>query len=239
VVRGRAFYPDLPEPDQVWPTLVFDLLPAGIRGLIFVALIAAIMSTLDSVLNGAASLVVNDFIKTQKKWKFTDKQLLLIGRGIIAVFMLLAALWAPQILRFEGMVEYFQSFLGHITTPVVVVFLSGLFWPRGTRQAAFYTLLIATPIGLILFLTNEIFELYQFQFLYATGLMLLFSALLFITISLVTEAPEREKLKKIMWSRYYWQEESTELKKKPLWKNYRIHASMLMLITFSMIWIFR
>lgn len=237
-IIGSALYPDIEEPDQIWPVLVFDFLPIGIRGLIFAALIAALMSTLDSVLNGAASLVVNDFIRTRKKWDFSDKQLMLISRVSIGVFMVFAALWAPQILRFEGIVEYFQSFLAHITMPVVVVFLGGLFWKRATRHAAFWTLAIAAPLGLAVFLTNEIFDVFQIQFLYMAGVMLILSLAIFVGISLATEAPDREKLEEMTWSRRHWKAESEELRGKPLWKNYRVQAVVLTVVTVAMIIIF-
>jgi solute:Na+ symporter, SSS family len=238
-VIGRALYPDLAEPDQVWPAMVFDFLPVGIRAVVFAALVAALMSTLDSVLNGASSLVVNDFIKTRDRWDFSDKQLLRISRATIGVFMVIAALWAPQIMRFEGLVEYFQSFLAHITMPVVVVFLGGLFWPRSTRHAAFYTLVIAAPIGFAAFLAGEVFEVFQLQFLYGAGVMLLFSGILFVTISLVTVPPDREKVAEMTWSRRYWAEESKELEGKPFWQNYRVLSAALAVATLAMIWIFR
>lgn len=50
-----VLYPDLPSPDLVFPTLVFDLLSVGIRGIILAALVAAITSTVDSILNSASS----------------------------------------------------------------------------------------------------------------------------------------------------------------------------------------
>jgi solute:Na+ symporter, SSS family len=235
---GRAIFPELPEPDQVWPALIFEFFPIGIRGLIFAALVAALMSTLDSVLNGAASLVVNDFIRTNDKWEFSDKKLLLISRIAIGVFVVLAALWAPLILEFEGIVEYFQSFLGHITMPVVVVFLGGLFWRRSTRHAAFWTILIGAPIGFAAFLATQVFELFDFQFLYGTGVMFLLSLILFISITMATEAPDRKKLEGMIWSRKFWNEETEELKEKPWWKNYRIHALIIVIITIIMIIIF-
>jgi solute:Na+ symporter, SSS family len=238
-VMGRVLYPDLTEPDQIWPALVFDFLPIGLKGLVFAALIAALMSTLDSVLNGAASLVVNDLVKTRKRWRFSDRQLLLLSRVMIGFFMVAAALWAPMILRFEGIVEYFQSFLGHITMPVVVVFLGGLFWPGATSHGAFYTMLIIFPVGFAAFLVGEVFGFYELQFLYATGLLLLLSSILFVAISLRTEPPEAAKVKQMCWSRRFWREESAELRGKPLWKSYRLQGMVLTVVTFIMIWIFR
>ncbi|SDY34786.1 solute:Na+ symporter, SSS family [Citreimonas salinaria] len=56
-------YPDLETPDLAFPTLAFDLMPIGVRGLIIAALIAAIMSSLDSAMNSASTLVVKDFVE--------------------------------------------------------------------------------------------------------------------------------------------------------------------------------
>jgi SSS family transporter len=68
-IFGRLLYPeaDYPalaeNPDLIFPTLMFDLLPVGVRGLIVTALIAAIMSSVDSTLNSASTLVTMDFVK--------------------------------------------------------------------------------------------------------------------------------------------------------------------------------
>jgi solute:Na+ symporter, SSS family len=236
-VMGREIYPDLAEPDQIWQALVFDHMPIGLRGLIFAALVAALMSTLDSVLNGASSLVVNDFIKTRKR-EFSERALLMISRGMIGVFMIIAALWAPVITEFDTIVEYFQSFLGHITMPVVVIFLGGLFWARGTRHAAFLTLLIGFPIGLAAFLTGELFELYELQFLYATGLMFLLSLGIYVVTSMLTTAPEAENINDIMWSKEHWHEETEELNDLPLWQNPRIISIGIAILTVVMVVMF-
>jgi solute:Na+ symporter, SSS family len=236
-VMGREIYPDLAEPDQIWQALVFDYMPIGLRGLIFAALVAALMSTLDSVLNGASSMVVNDFVKTRKR-EFSDRALMLISRGTIAVFMVIAALWAPVITEFGTIVEYFQSFLGHITMPVVVIFLGGLFWTRGTRIAAFVTMLVGFPVGLIAFLTGELLEWYELQFLYATGVMLLFSLVLYVVVSLLTTAPDEEEVSEIMWSREHWNQETEELNDLPLWQNPRILAIGIGILTVGMVLFF-
>lgn len=235
---GRALFPDLPQPDQVWPALVFELLPVGFRGFVLAALVAALMSTLDSVLNGAGSLVVGDFVKTSERLKLDDKQLLLLSRAVVAVLMGVAALWAPQILRFEGLVEYFQSFLGHLTMPVVVVFLGGLFWRRGTHTAAFWTLVVGVPVGLAGFLAGEVFEVYDLQFLYAAGVMLALSAVLFVGLSLVSEPPGEETVRELTWSRALWRAETKELAQKPLYKRYRPYAYALVVVTLGMVWLF-
>lgn len=198
-VMGRDIFPEIGDADQIWPALVFGLLPEGLRGLALVALVAALMSTVDSVLNGSASLVVNDFVKPRKK-EMSEEKMLLLSRVLVGIFMVLAAIWAPIIGSFGGIVEYFQSFVGYITMPVAVVFLGGLFWARPPRHAAFWTLSIGIPIGIACFTAFEALELIDLQFLYGTGLMLLMNLAIFVTITFRPEAPDLKKGEDV-WSR--------------------------------------
>lgn len=233
-LMGREVFEDLDQPDQIWPALAFDFLPVGIRGLVVAALVAALMSTLDSVLNGAASLVTHDFIKVHRP-RLSERRLLLIGRLLVGGFMILAALWAPQIARFPTIVEYFQSFLGAITMPVVVVVLGGIFWHRATGTAAFLTLVCLWPVGLAAFIANELLGLIDIQFLYLTGIMLALSAVMFVVVSLVTRAPERAAVEDVTWSRRTWQDESQLLQGVPWWRNYRWYAVGLAVLTLAVL----
>ena len=230
-VLGRGIYEvdEIPNSDMVWPALVFDFVPTGLRGLVVAALIFALMSTLDSVLNGAASLVVNDFVKTRRR-QFTERQLLVIGRVLVGIFMLGAALWAPVITTFSGIVAYFQSFLGYVTMPLVVVLLGGLFWRRASTVAGVWTLAVV-PFGLVAFFLAEVFEVFDIQFLYGTGIMFLLSLVVFVVISLATEAPPREKVDAITWSPATWRQESEELVGTPWYKNYRVLSLALGVVT--------
>ena len=233
-ILARDVFPDLDNPDLAWPALVFEFIPIGLRGLVVAALIAALMSTLDSVLNGAASLVINDFVKTRER-EFSEKQLMLMSRGLIALFMLLAIAWAPIILQFDTIVEYFQSFLGYVTMPIVVVLLGGIFWRRGSSAAAFWTLVSMVPIGLAGFVTGEVLELHSIQFLYATGIMLALSVVVFVAISLVTPAPSREAIAEVVFDRDNWRRETEELRGKPWYANHRRLALGLGILTVAVV----
>lgn len=234
-LMGRELFPDLEEQDHIWPALVFELLPIGLRGLALAALVAALMSTIDSVLNGSASIAVNDFIKPRKK-EWSDKRMLLISRLLVGGFMIAAALWAPVIGSFGGIVEYFQSFLGYVTMPVVVVFLAGLFSSRPPRHAAFWTLSIGIPVGLAGFAIFEFAELIDLQFLYGTGLMLLLSLAILVGITLRSEAPELEA--ETTFSRQTWQDETRELSDLPKWQNPRLLGAVLVVATMAVVVMF-
>jgi SSS family solute:Na+ symporter len=96
---GIVLLPELDTPDRVFPSLAFELLPIGFRGLIVAALLAAIMSSLDSALNAAASLLTMDFVRPLRPHT-SGRALLAIGRVFTAVLIVLAALYAPLIESF-------------------------------------------------------------------------------------------------------------------------------------------
>jgi SSS family solute:Na+ symporter len=233
-ILARGVFEDLEDPDLAWPSLVFEFLPVGVRGVVVAALIAALMSTLDSVLNGASSLVINDWVKTRDK-EYTEKQLLRYGRIMVGVFMVVAAAWAPVITTFANIVEYFQSFLGYVTMPVVVVLLGGIFWKRATAAAGFWTLAVVFPLGLVGFVTGEILELYDLQFLYATGVMVVLSAIVFVAISLATPAPDPSGFEEVSFTRETWREESEELAGKPWYANYRYLSLAILILTVAVV----
>jgi len=147
--------PELDSPDRAFPALAFELLAPGLRGLMLVALLAAIMSSLDSALNAAASLLTMDFVRPLRP-AIGDRGLLRIGRAFTAVLIVLAALYAPLIERFGSLFQYFQSTLAYLVPPVVAVFLAGLFSARVTRGAGFAGLAGGLAAGLALFLANEV-----------------------------------------------------------------------------------
>jgi solute:Na+ symporter, SSS family len=235
-ILATGIFEDLDDPDMVWPALIFEYFPTGIRGLIVAALIAALMSTLDSVLNGASSLVVNDFVKTRDR-EFSERQLVLIGRVLVGFFMVVAAAWAPVITTFDTLVEYFQSFLGYVTMPIVVVLIGGILYKRASSTAAFYTLAIVFPLGLAGFFVGEIFELHDLQFLYATGVMFLISLVTFLVLSRLRPITEedRERVEEYMFTRETWRKETEELRGKPKYKNYRWLSGALVVLTVAVV----
>jgi len=228
-VMAQTFYHDLNNPDMVFPLLAFDLLPIGLRGLMLAALAAAILSSLESIFNSAATLFTMDFVKHFHP-HLSESTLVRTGKAATIGFMSLSAIWAPQIARFPSLWQYLQSILAYITPPVVVLFTLGIFWQRGTATAATITLAVGIPTGLLGWVLNEIAAVYQIQFLYACGLMTLISGLIFIGTSLVTARPSKLQIAALTWSRTFWQNESGELEELAWYRNYRYQSVGLLAI---------
>jgi SSS family solute:Na+ symporter len=231
-IFGRLLYPaaDYPalaeNPDLIFPTLMFDLLPVGIRGLIIAALVAAIMSSVDSTLNSASTLVTMDFIKKLKP-DVPNHSLVVAGRIVTFVFMSLAILWAPQIIKFPNIWTYLQQMLAYLAPPIVACFFGGVFWKRANRHGALAALLAGHGAAAVIFglalsgsiiiqtqaLTPEEIQMAAagtpvIHFLYVAPIVLLISLAALVVVSLATEKPDEEVVRTLTWSPAVFAEET-------------------------------
>jgi SSS family solute:Na+ symporter len=229
-VMATAIYPRLERPDLVFPTLAFDLLPVGLRGLILAALAAAILSSLESIYNSASTLFTFDFAAKLNP-RLTDAQLVSTGRWATVAFMVLSAVWAPQISRFPTLWQYLQSVLSYVTPPVVAVFLFGMLWRRATPAAAAMTLGVGLPLGLVGWIINEIVGVFSIQYLYASGVMFGVSSLLMLGLSLATRPADPARLEATVWRETIWQEDRKELRGVPWYRNWLVLSVLLLAVT--------
>jgi len=232
-----VLYPDLQSPDMVFPILIADLMPVGVRGIILAALVAAITSSVDSILNSTSTLVTMDFVKPLKP-NISEKKLVNIGRVTTTVAMIIAILWAPQIQNFPSLWTYLQSILAYTTAPIVAIFLGGIFWRKANRHAAFATFVAGISLGIFGFVLNEIVGVYSIHYLYSSAISLVISLIIFIVVSLSTPPEPPEKIKGLVWSPKLWKTETEELKQVPFWKNYRYQAIILILTTAAIVFWF-
>ena len=232
-VMASALYPDLPRADMVFPTLAFDLLPPGVRGLVIAALAAAIFSSLEAILHSASTLFTMDLVRGLRP-RTGDRTLVWTGRAATLGFMALAALWAPQITRFPTLWQYLQSVLAYVTPPVVALFLLGLLWPRGNRAGALWTLGLGIPVGIGGWIANEILGATEIQYLYASGLMLLASAALFVAASLATPPPRAEQVRGCTWDPAFWPPGAPGAR-PPWYADYRLLAALLLAVTATIV----
>jgi len=193
-----SLYPGIEKADAVFPLLVTQVLPVGLVGLVLAGLVSAIMSSVDSALNSSSTLLVIDFIKPRNP-NLTEKDITRYGRMATIVFMVLAALWAPQI---QGLWAYLQQTFSIVVPPIVVIFLMGAFYKRGTSDAAFYTLLIGTGFGIIAFLLG-LYGKWPLHFTINVGLMIALSAAVFVVVSHLTPPPTKEQLDTLTFNKAY------------------------------------
>ncbi len=140
-VAAAILAPDLTAPDRAYPT-VMNLLPAGILGLVFAALIAAIVSSLASMMNSISTIFTMDLYRNFKKGEQSEEELVLTGRiasfSAIVIAMIVAR---PLLGNFSQAFQYIQEFTGFFTPGICALFLLGFFWPNTTAIGALLTAL--------------------------------------------------------------------------------------------------
>ena len=227
-------YPDLETPDLAFPTLAFELMPVGVRGLIMAALIAAIMSSLDSALNSASTLVVKDFI--EPIWKIEEDRQVWLGRVVTGVVMVFGAIYAPSIAGFESLFSYFQSSLSYIIPTIVVVYILGLFVPWLNGTGAFWTIVIGLVVGIPLFILKEVTGVWESWGLPAIHYTVMSTIMMFIGIvvhfglSAMTRQGTKEDIDNLVWSGSETKKIFTKLE-RPIWIDRTLWSGLLIIAT--------
>jgi SSS family solute:Na+ symporter len=237
-IFARALYPDIEKANLVYPTLLFDLLPPGLLGLVLAGLLAAMMSSIDSALNSASTLVTMDFVNKLKP-NISSEKLMWVGRGVTFVFMILSALWAPQIDKFPTLWEYLQNALSYIAPPIVALYVFGVFWKRANHQGAAAAIVVGIVGSVFFFFSSDTIWMPQIHFLYIAGILFLVCSASIVIVSLLTSPPSEEKIKDYTWSKQIYKTETRELKEIPFYKNYRFHAVALMILLLIVLIIYR
>jgi SSS family solute:Na+ symporter len=142
------------KPDHAYPTLM-NLLPAGLKGVAFAALTAAIVASLAGKANSISTIFSLDIYKKYFNKDASDKKLVRIGRWAVIVAMLVAALVTPALRSLDQAYQFIQEYVGFISPGVLAIFLLGFFWKPTTAAAAMAGALLTIPISTVLkFLPN-------------------------------------------------------------------------------------
>jgi solute:Na+ symporter, SSS family len=155
-----VLFPSLSDPNAAYMTMVTELFPAGMTGLVMAVLIAALVSTIDSALNSLSTVFTMDIYVKKYKPEATPRETVRIGRIVAIVGAAIAVLLTMAIDSIKGLnlFDVFQAVLGFIAPPMSVVFLMGVLWKRTTTRAANFVLSAGTALS---FLTG-IFYLWVF-----------------------------------------------------------------------------
>ncbi len=187
--------PDLAKPDEAYPTMM-RLLPPGILGLVFAALIAAVVASTASKINSIATIFTLDLYAKFRHVESRaedgaqagdvghERRLVLVGRTAAVVAVLIACLTARPLLgQSDQAFQFIQEFTGFFTPGITVIFLLGLFWKRANEAGA-----IAAAAGSVLLSYALKLGWPQLPFMDRMGLVFLVTLALAVVISLLTAA---------------------------------------------------
>ncbi len=177
------------KPDHAYPTLM-NLLPAGLKGVAFAALTAAIVASLAGKANSISTIFSLDIYKKYFDKTASDRKVVRVGRWAVIISMVMAAIVTPALKSLDQAYQFIQEYVGFFSPGVLAVFLLGMFWKRTTATAALVGALLTIPISAILkFLpvwTDGFFP--DYPFLDRMTITFFIIAALMITISLLRPA---------------------------------------------------
>jgi SSS family solute:Na+ symporter len=147
IIAFQLYRDEIGGKDQAYAVLVKNILPPGLTGLFFAALLGAIMSSLDSMLNSASTIFTMDIYKRHIRRDATPEHLVKVGRIATVVFVLSACLLGPLPGKLgAGVFEFIQKFWGFFSPGIVAVFFFGLVFRRAPSIAAVSAMILGIPI---------------------------------------------------------------------------------------------
>lgn len=194
--------------DSVYPLLINNLIPAGLKGLVLIGTLATVMSTTAAFLNSISTLFTYDVYKKWINKEATDKKLVRVGGITTLCLMVFSIAYAPVIENFGGIFLYFQSLSTYLAVPVATCFLFGMFWKRATPAAALTVMIAGIPLGALVQLifiplafSKETIAAYSLTNFYVTGgITQVFCAVIMIAVSWYTTPRPVVEIQSYLWT---------------------------------------
>ncbi len=222
--------------DTAFPTLVKEIMPVGLRGLLAGGLLAALMSSLASVYNACSTLFTMD-IYLKIKPQTGNRELVRVGRIATGVVVILGMIWIPLMKNIsKGLYGYLQSVQSYLAPPIAAAFLLGVFSKRINAKGAYTAMVAGFILGilkLVLELTKTslpqgiIYDFATMNFLYFCILLFLLSVLIMIVVSLLTPKPDEAQIKGLTFATTVAEDKAAS---RASWNSWDVILSVIVII---------
>jgi solute:Na+ symporter, SSS family len=237
ITGNSKFFVSADQIDNVYPLLIENLIPAGLKGFILVGILASVMSTISAFLNSISTLFTYDVYKKWIDKGANDKKLVKVG--VISTFglMIFSVLYAPVIGKLGGIFIYFQTASTYLAVPVATCFLFGMFWKRTTPAAALTVMIGGIPLALLnqmviipqLFTPDVIHKYSLTNFYVSNGITQFFCVIIIVVVSLYTKPKKNEEIVSLIWTRKLLKLPANEAQ-RPLWKSVWLWWSIMVIL---------
>ena len=186
------------EPEILFATLVENLLPTGLIGLVLAGLVAAVMSHISGAINSSTTILTMDIYLPYIKPGATQEQAVRFGRltGMIIIVLGICCTGLLMLYAERPIFIYLLNAYGYFTPGIATMFLLGILWKRTTHTGAVWAGLLTIPLSLL------IEALYpDMPFLNRTGIVFWVCMLVCAAVSLVTKPKPAAELRDLIWNR--------------------------------------
>lgn len=223
--------------DNVFPIMIANLVPTGLKGLMVVGILAAVMSTISAFLNSISTLFTFDVYKKWINNKADDKKLVKVGIISTLALMIFSVLYAPIIGKLGGIFLYFQGATAYLAVPIATCFLFGMFWKRTTPAAALTIMITGIPLGMLINLkiipflfSGEIIAKYSLTNFYVScAITQVVCSIIIVGVSLLTKPRNRDEIASLTWSKQLIKLPAGE-QKRPKWQSVGIFWGIMMVL---------
>lgn len=201
-LAALVLVPELKKGDDAVPTMIRQLMPAGVRGLTFSALVASFLSSADTYLNSASTVWTTDLYGRLHEVVSgrlpSERHGLVVGRFFTVLFVLGAAALVPIINRIESMYNFIQTALSMFQGPVFAILLLGIMWKRANRWGGLVGMLTGVAFSTILNNTEGLFPSAE-PFLFVSWWSFIFTLVVTAIVSLITPPEPEEKIRGLVF----------------------------------------
>ena len=203
------------ETDAAFAIMVKSVLPAGIKGIVTIGFICALVASLAAFFNSCATLFTEDFYKPLKKG-MSEAHYVLVGRIATVVVVVLGFAWLPIMMKMDTLYNYLQGIQSLLAPAMVAVFAMGIFFKKITPKAGEYTMIVGFLIGMLRLVTNVITDtgkatmdgafwdatswFWQTNWLVFECWLLVFLIIFMVVVSCFTPAPSKEQVEAITFT---------------------------------------
>ena len=191
VIPGIAAFvleADISKADAAYPWVVSNYVGMGFKGIVVAALVAAIGSSLSSMVNSTSTIYTLDIHKKLFAKDSSETQLVYVGQVVAAIAILIGMIMSPLLAQFGQIFQYIQEYTGFFSPGILAIFIFGLFWKRTTTQAAMVAVILALPLSLFLKIYFE-----SIPFMNRMGLSFIIISVVLIVVSLLTAEDKNVK----------------------------------------------
>jgi len=143
----------LDNPDTAFGSMVKFVLPAGVKGIVTIGFVSALIASLAAFFNSCATLFTEDFYKPNFKNR-SEARYVLVGRIATVVVVVLGIVWIPVMMSLGSLYSYLQGIQSLLAPSMVAVFVMGIFSKRITPKAGEAGLIVGFLIGMARLMTN-------------------------------------------------------------------------------------
>ncbi|MCF0199406.1 MAG: sodium/solute symporter [Bacteroidaceae bacterium] len=145
----------LDDTDSAFAIMVKTVLPAGVKGIVTIGFVCALVASLAAFFNSCATLFTEDFYKPLKAG-MTEEHYVFVGRVATVVVVILGFAWLPIMMSLGSLYDYLQGIQSLLAPAMVAVFAMGIFCKWVTPKAGEYTMIVGFVIGMVRLVTNVI-----------------------------------------------------------------------------------